>query len=317
MTLLERLGGREAITRGIVHLPHPLPPPRPSRHEEAAGEELDAYLRGAGPLPRPGRGGQPDGRRAPPRRAGDAPPPDPPGPPGHGVRRPAGQRLEPLTDPVTVVEEGGFLPLGRPLLPGGGQPPGQRGGAVAPVHRGGEPRAPAPALHHRRGGGAGGGQGGGARLAGRGRNTCSTPTAFTWAGRWWARPAEGGRPGPPAGRRAGPGAPRLEAHPLRRPGRPLRRRHQPGPGQPDQAAGRLSGRAARRADRLPLRGPDPQRHPRPGRGSGILPRGARPLPPAGRPGATGRPIRPDRGLRPGGGAGRAWTPAFQAHALAF
>lgn len=46
----------------------------------------------------------------------------------------------------------------------------------------------------------------------------------------------------PLDARAGPGAPRLEAHPLRRPGRPLRRRHQPGPGQPDQAAGRLSGR---------------------------------------------------------------------------
>ena len=49
MTLLERLGGREAITRGIVHTFRILSRrPRPSRHEEAAGEELDAYLRGLG-----------------------------------------------------------------------------------------------------------------------------------------------------------------------------------------------------------------------------------------------------------------------------
>ena len=41
MTLLERLGGREAITRGIVHTFRILSRrPRPSRHEEAAGEEL-------------------------------------------------------------------------------------------------------------------------------------------------------------------------------------------------------------------------------------------------------------------------------------
>ena len=38
MTLLERLGGREAITRGIVHTFRILSRrPRPSRHEEAAG----------------------------------------------------------------------------------------------------------------------------------------------------------------------------------------------------------------------------------------------------------------------------------------
>ena len=50
MTLLERLGGREAITRGIVHTFRILSRrPRPSRHEEAAGEELDAYLRGLVP----------------------------------------------------------------------------------------------------------------------------------------------------------------------------------------------------------------------------------------------------------------------------
>ena len=52
MTLLERLGGREAITRGIVHTFRILSRrPRPSRHEEAAGEELDAYLRGLGLSP--------------------------------------------------------------------------------------------------------------------------------------------------------------------------------------------------------------------------------------------------------------------------
>ena len=110
MTLLERLGGREAITRGIVHTFRILSRrPRPSRHEEAAGEELDAYLRGLGLSPvRDGAG----------NRMADVPPA-----PGRGraprlilqghldmvcAVRP-GSGWNPLTDPVTVVEEGGFL----------------------------------------------------------------------------------------------------------------------------------------------------------------------------------------------------------------
>ena len=108
MTLLERLGGREAITRGIVHTFRILSRrPRPSRHEEAAGEELDAYLRGLSPV-RDGAG----------NRMADVPPA-----PGRGraprlilqghldmvcAVRP-GSGWNPLTDPVTVVEEGGFL----------------------------------------------------------------------------------------------------------------------------------------------------------------------------------------------------------------
>ena len=72
MTLLERLGGREAITRGIVHTFRILSRrPRPSRHEEAAGEELDAYLRGLGLSPVRDGAGWPT---CPPRRAGPAPP---------------------------------------------------------------------------------------------------------------------------------------------------------------------------------------------------------------------------------------------------
>lgn len=107
MTLLERLGGREAITRGIVHTFRILSRrPRPSRHEEAAGEELDAYLRGLGLSPvRDGAG----------NRMADVPPA-----PGRGraprlilqghldmvcAVRP-GSGWNPLTDPVTVVEEG-------------------------------------------------------------------------------------------------------------------------------------------------------------------------------------------------------------------
>lgn len=110
MTLLERLGGREAITRGIVHTFRILSRrPRPSRHEEAAGEELDAYLRGLGLSPvRDGAG----------NRMADVPPaPGRASAPrlilqGHldmvcAVR--PGSGWNPLTDPVTVVEEGGFL----------------------------------------------------------------------------------------------------------------------------------------------------------------------------------------------------------------
>ncbi|MFR5861090.1 MAG: M20/M25/M40 family metallo-hydrolase [Flavonifractor plautii] len=110
MTLLERLGGREAITRGIVHTFRILSRrPRPSRHEEAAGEELDAYLRGLGLSPvRDGAG----------NRMADVPPA-----PGRGraprlilqghldmvcAVRP-GSGWNPLTDPVAVVVEGGFL----------------------------------------------------------------------------------------------------------------------------------------------------------------------------------------------------------------
>ena len=110
MTLLERLGGREAITRGIVHTFRILSRrPRPSRHEEAAGEELDAYLRGLGLSPvRDGAG----------NRMADVPPaPGRASAPrlilqGHldmvcAVR--PGSGWNPLTDPVTVMEEGGFL----------------------------------------------------------------------------------------------------------------------------------------------------------------------------------------------------------------
>ena len=75
MTLLERLGGREAITRGIVHTFRILSRrPRPSRHEEAAGEELDAYLRGLGLSPLSGTGRATGWPTCPPRRAGPAPP---------------------------------------------------------------------------------------------------------------------------------------------------------------------------------------------------------------------------------------------------
>ncbi len=74
MTLLERLGGREAITRGIVHTFRILSRrPRPSRHEEAAGEELDAYRRGWASPPS-GTGRATGWPTCPPRRAGDAPP---------------------------------------------------------------------------------------------------------------------------------------------------------------------------------------------------------------------------------------------------
>ena len=110
MTLLERLGGREAITRGIVHTFRILSRrPRPSRHEEAAGEELDAYLRGLGLSPvRDGAG----------NRMADVPPaPGRASAPrlilqGHldmvcAVR--PGSGWNPLADPVTVMEEGGFL----------------------------------------------------------------------------------------------------------------------------------------------------------------------------------------------------------------
>lgn len=110
MTLLERLGGREAITRGIVHTFRILSRrPRPSRHEEAAGEELDAYLRGLGLSPvRDGAG----------NRMADVPPaPGRASAPrlilqGHldmvcAVR--PGSGWNPLADPVTVVVEGGFL----------------------------------------------------------------------------------------------------------------------------------------------------------------------------------------------------------------
>ena len=110
MTLLERLGGREAITRGIVHTFRILSRrPRPSRHEEAAGEELDAYLRGLGLSPvRDGAG----------NRMADVPPaPGRASAPrlilqGHldmvcAVR--PGSGWNPRTDPVAVVEEGGFL----------------------------------------------------------------------------------------------------------------------------------------------------------------------------------------------------------------
>ncbi len=110
MTLLERLGGREAITRGIVHTFRILSRrPRPSWHEEAAGEELDAYLRGLGLSPvRDGAG----------NRMADVPPaPGRASAPrlilqGHldmvcAVR--PGSGWNPLADPVTVVEEGGFL----------------------------------------------------------------------------------------------------------------------------------------------------------------------------------------------------------------
>lgn len=109
MTLLERLGGREAITRGIVHTFRILSRrPRPSRHEEAAGEELDAYLRGLGLSPvRDGAG----------NRMADVPPaPGRASAPrlilqGHldmvcAVR--PGSGWNPLTDPVAVVEEGAF-----------------------------------------------------------------------------------------------------------------------------------------------------------------------------------------------------------------
>ncbi|MFQ7854444.1 MAG: M20/M25/M40 family metallo-hydrolase [Flavonifractor plautii] len=105
----------------------------------------------------------------------------------------------------------------------------------------------------------------------------------------WAAPWTPGRP-----RRS-----RLAAHPLRRPGRPLRRRHQPGPGQPDRRrllAGLPGGGSP------PLRGLHLNAIP-PGRGR-ILPPG-RP-PPCGR--WPPRPI-PDRGLRPARAPGT-WTPAY-------
>ena len=303
MTLLERLGGREAITRGIVHTFRILSRrPRPSRHEEAAGEELDAYLRGLGLSPvRDGAG----------NRMADVPPaPGRASAPrlilqGHldmvcAVR--PGSGWNPLTDPVAVVEEGGFLRSdGRSSL--GADNHLGNAAALWLLSTG--------AVNH-----------GPLRLLFTTAEEVGLEGAKEVAPDWLAgaeyllntdgfhlgRAVVGSASGrretwtARAGRRAGCALPALAAHPLRRPGRPLRRRHQLGPGQPDQAAGRLSGRAARRAGRLPLRGPHPQRHPRPGRGGGILPRGARPLPPAGRPGRLpGGRSRPDRGLRPGGG----------------
>ena len=71
-----------------------------------------------------------------------------------------------------------------------------------------------------------------------------------------------------------------------------------------QAAGRLflAGLPGGRIASSP--GPDPQRHPRPGRGSGILPRGARASPPCGAPAdyrAAGSPPDPATPRRPGPG----------------
>ena len=68
MTLLERLGGREAITRGIVHTFRILSRrPCPPGTRRPPGRSW-THTCGGWASPRPGQGGQPDGRRAP--RAG-------------------------------------------------------------------------------------------------------------------------------------------------------------------------------------------------------------------------------------------------------
>ena len=317
MTLLERLGaGRPSP--GASYTPSAssaAPPPLPARGGRRGG--AGRIPAGAGPLPvRDGAG----------NRMADVPPaPGRASAPrlilqGHldmvcAVR--PGSGWNPLTDPVTVVEEGASSARTA-------APPWGRTTTWATRRRCGS--CPTGAVNH-----------GPLRLlfttaeevglegARRwrptgwpGRNTCSTPTAFTWAGRWWARPADGGRPGPPRWtpgrpRRSPPGGSPSPAAGAATPAttstgaRPTRSSCWPAylAGLPGGRIASLSGGLTHNA--IP---------PRPRRWYSA-PR-ARPLPPAGRPGRLpGGRSRPDRGLRPGGGAGAGVDASLQAHALAF
>ena len=320
MTLLERLGGREAITRGIVHTFRILSRrPRPSRHE-AAGEELDAYLRGLGLSPvRDGAG----------NRMADVPPA-----PGRGraprlilqghldmvcAVRP-GSGWNPLTDPVTVVEEGGFLRSdGRSSL-GADNHLGNAAalwllstGAVnhGPLRllfttaeevglEGAKEVAPdwlvgAKYLLNTDGfhlGRAVVGSASGRRETWTAAPLDAGPAPALPA---WRLTLSGGRGG-----HSGDDINRGRANPIKLLAAFLA-------GLPGGRIASLSGGLTHNAI--------------PAQAEAVvfsLPRGARPLPPAGRPGRLpGGRSRPDRGLRPGGGPERAWTPAFQAHALAF
>ena len=94
MTWVQRLGGREAITAGIVAEFRALSArPHGSGREEAQGAYLLGRLERMGLTPQRGRGGQCD--RPGPRHPGPGTPApaDSPGAHGHGLRRPAGQRL--------------------------------------------------------------------------------------------------------------------------------------------------------------------------------------------------------------------------------
>ena len=114
MTLLERLGGREAITAGVVDTFRTLSRhPHPSRHEEAVGADFMEYLQALGLSPiRDGAGNLLAEVPALPGREGE---------PllilqGHMDMVCAvapGSGFDPLTDPVTIVEQDGYLRTDR------------------------------------------------------------------------------------------------------------------------------------------------------------------------------------------------------------
>ena len=110
MTLLERLGGRQAVTAGVADTFRALSRrPHPSRHEAATGEDYMAFLRGLGLSPvRDGAGNVMAHCPATPGREGE---------PllilqGHMDMVCAvapGSGFDPLTHPVTILEQGGYL----------------------------------------------------------------------------------------------------------------------------------------------------------------------------------------------------------------
>lgn len=114
MTLLERLGGREAITAGVVDTFRTLSRhPHPSHHEEAVGADFMEYLQALGLSPiRDGAGNLLAEVPASPGREGE---------PllilqGHMDMVCAvapGSGFDPLTDPVTIVEQDGYLRTDR------------------------------------------------------------------------------------------------------------------------------------------------------------------------------------------------------------
>ena len=271
MTLLERLGGRETVTRGIVDTFRAISrPPHPSGQEGAAADAVAALLSGLGlGTERDGAGNLLCRVPAAPGREG-APELVLQGHLDMVCAAAPGSGWNPQTDPVTVVEADGFLRSdGRSSL---GADNNLGNAAVLWLLASGKLRhGPLRLLFTtaEEVGLEGAKQVSPAWLAGAGYllNTDGFHLGRAIVGsaggrreRWRA----------PPGHRPRPGCARLAHHPVRRPGGPLGGRHQQGPGQPHQAAGRPPGRPARRADGVAGGGRRLQRHPRLGPGGGAV-----------------------------------------------
>lgn len=320
MTLLERLGaGRPSP--GASYTPSASSPaaPAPPGHEEAAGEELDAYLRGLGLSPvRDGAG----------NRMADVPPaPGRASAPrlilqGHldmvcAVR--PGSGWNPLTDPVAVVEEGGFLRSdGRSSL--GADNHLGNAAALWLLSTGAVNHGPLRLLFTtaEEVGLEGAKEVAPDWLAGAeyllntdGFHLGRAVVGLGQQGRreTWAAPLDAGpAPALPPGGSPSPGGR----------GGHSGRRHQPGPGQPDQAAGRLSGRAA--GGRIASLSGGLTHNAIPAQAEAVVFCPAEPdLSPLRAALAGYRAADPGLTVAcaPAEGPERAWTPAFQAHALAF